>query len=60
MLAHVPKDRVEGGGYNRAPYIPRRREIAQEYADLIIVGLKAPAAQLGRPIRYAANGPEGR
>ena len=28
MLAHVPKDRVEGA-YNRAAYMPRRRELAQ-------------------------------
>jgi integrase len=56
MLAHVPDDKVEGA-YNRAAYMPRRREIAQEYADLIIVGLEPPEAQLGRPIRYAATGP---
>lgn len=56
MLAHVGKDKVEGA-YNRAAYLPRRRELAQEWADLIIVGLEPPAAQLGRPIRYAAAGP---
>ncbi len=56
MLAHVPGNKVEGA-YNRADYLPRRREIAQQYADLIIVGLESPEAQLGRPIRYAATGP---
>jgi integrase len=33
MLAHVPKDKVEAA-YNRASYMPRRRELAQEWADL--------------------------
>lgn len=56
MLAHVPKDKVEAA-YNRAAYMPRRRELAQEWADLLIVDLDPPAAQLGRPVRYAATGP---
>ena len=56
MLAHVPGNKVEAA-YNRAAYMPRRRELAQEYADLIIVGLDAPETQLGKPIRYAATGP---
>lgn len=37
MLAHSPKDRVEAA-YNRAAYIDRRRELAQEWADLILEG----------------------
>jgi integrase len=37
MLAHVPQG-VEGK-YNRAAYMPRRRQIAQEWADLLSVGL---------------------
>jgi hypothetical protein len=28
MLAHVPKEKVEGA-YNRAAYMPRRRELAR-------------------------------
>lgn len=34
MLAHVPKDKVEGA-YNRAIYLERRRQLAQEWADLV-------------------------
>lgn len=56
MLAHVPKNKVEAA-YNRAAYMPRRRELAQEWADLLIVDLDPPASQLGRPVRYAATGP---
>jgi integrase len=44
MLAHLPANKVEGS-YNRADFMPRRREIAQEWADLITEGL-APAAEL--------------
>jgi integrase len=56
MLAHVPGNKVEAA-YNRAAYMGRRRDLAQAYADLIIVGLEPPEAQLGRPIRFAATGP---
>lgn len=56
MLAHIPANKVEGA-YNRAAYMPRRRELACEWADLISEGLEAPADQLGKPIRYAATGP---
>lgn len=41
MLAHVPKDRVELA-YNRAAYLPRRRELAQEWANLLTDGLSLP------------------
>jgi len=58
MLAHVPKDKVEGA-YNRAGYMQRRREIAQGWADLITEGLEPPEAQLGRPIRWADTSPKG-
>src|SRR3546814_1581266 len=34
MLAHIPEG-VEAT-YNRAAYMPRRREIAQEWADLLL------------------------
>lgn len=56
MLAHVPGNKVESA-YNRAAYMGRRRELAQEWADILIVGLDAPETQLGKPIRYAATGP---
>lgn len=44
MLAHVPANKVEGV-YNRAAYMDRRREIAQEWADLLTKGL-SPAQDL--------------
>jgi len=43
MLAHQ-QDGVESR-YNRAAYMPRRREIAQDWADLLCVGL-IPAEEL--------------
>lgn len=49
MLAHVKGD-VEAA-YNRASYMPRRRVLAQEWADLLIVGLQAPSALLEGPRR---------
>jgi integrase len=44
MLAHIPANRVEGA-YNRAAYMERRREIAQDWADAVLEGA-APASQL--------------
>lgn len=44
MLAHVPANKVESA-YNRAQFMPRRREIAREWADLLTEGL-LPAADL--------------
>ena len=41
MLAHVPKDKVEGA-YNRAAYMPRRRELAREWADMLGEGSPTP------------------
>ena len=70
MLAHQPGG-VESR-YNRAAYMPRRREIAQAWADLLCVGLvpldellglprRRPkaleAAHDGRPARRQANRP---
>lgn len=37
MLAHAPKDKTEAA-YNRAPHLPRRRELAQQWADLLLEG----------------------
>ncbi len=55
MLAHVPSNKVEGA-YNRAAYMPRRREIAKEWADLLLNGFVPPHEHLGQPMRYAATG----
>lgn len=59
MLAHVPKDKVEGA-YNRAGYMPRRREIAQAWADLICAELCDPEEHIGKPIRWADTSPKPR
>ena len=56
MLAHVPENKVESA-YNRAAFMERRREIAQEWADMISDGLVPPEKHLGKPIRFAATGP---
>lgn len=50
MLAHVPKEKVEGA-YNRAAYMPRRRELAQVWADMLMKGLPSPAALVERPAK---------
>lgn len=57
MLAHLPHG-MSGSEtqYNRAGYMPRRRELAQEWADLLLAGFWSPDIHLGQPIRYAANG----
>ncbi|MCR0981771.1 tyrosine-type recombinase/integrase [Roseomonas populi] len=44
MLAHAPGSGVESI-YNRAAYMPRRRELAHEWAALVMEGL-SPAASL--------------
>ena len=58
MLAHIPQG-MSGSesAYNRAAYMPRRRELAQEWADLLMDGFWEPQIHLGQPIRYAATGP---
>ncbi|MBD9539913.1 integrase arm-type DNA-binding domain-containing protein [Ensifer sp. ENS04] len=43
MLAHTPKDKVEGA-YNRAEHLERRKELAQIWSDLIITK-DMPSAQ---------------
>lgn len=50
MLAHVPKERVEGA-YNRAAYMPRRRELARAWADMLTATLPAPTALIERPAK---------
>ncbi|ARU15905.1 tyrosine-type recombinase/integrase [Croceicoccus marinus] len=49
MLAHQPEG-VEAR-YNRAAYMPRRRELAQEWADLLMEGLASAEALLDAPRR---------
>lgn len=44
MLAHVPEG-VEAA-YNRAAYLPRRRELAQQWADMLMEGIDPPSALL--------------
>jgi len=50
MLAHVPKEKVEGA-YNRAAYMPRRRELAQAWANMLSGRLSDPAVLISRPVR---------
>ncbi len=50
MLAHVPPNKVESA-YNRAAFMERRREIAQEWADMVMDGIPPAASLLGRPMR---------
>ncbi|GAA4824385.1 tyrosine-type recombinase/integrase [Sphingosinicella ginsenosidimutans] len=54
MLAHVPKEKVEGA-YNRAAYMPRRRELAQAWADMLLKGMPAPAVLVERPAKTTSE-----
>ncbi len=56
MLSHVPENKVEGA-YNRAAYMPRRREIACEWAELLVGDMWPPRAHMGQPMKWAATGP---
>lgn len=51
MLAHAPKDRVEGA-YNRALHMERRRELAQAWSDMVLEGFPPPAELLSGPRRW--------
>ncbi len=53
MLAHVPANKIEGA-YNRAAYLPRRRELAQVWAKMLCQGLIAPEELLPLPARRGA------
>ena len=50
MLAHIPKEKVEGA-YNRAAYMPRRRELAQIWADMLSDGLPDPGTLIELPVK---------
>lgn len=56
MLAHVPDNNVEGA-YNRAAYMARRRELAIEWANVLLEDMWPPAVHIGQPMRFAATGP---
>lgn len=57
MLAHVPEG-VEAA-YNRAVYMPRRRELAQAWADLITKDLPPPEQLLPEALRAQGVGHDG-
>lgn len=48
MLGHVPKDKVEAA-YNRGLYLGRRKELAQEWAELILKDAPSAAELLNGP-----------
>ncbi len=50
MLAHVPKEKVEGA-YNRAAYLERRRELAVIWADMLTETLPPPTVLVRRPAK---------
>jgi integrase len=53
MLAHIPEQKSGSeGAYNRAAYMARRRELAQEWADLIFAGFWPADIHLGQPMRF--------
>lgn len=50
MLAHAPSNKIEAV-YNRAEHGSRRKEISQEWADLLLEGFKPAAELLARRMR---------
>lgn len=50
MLAHVPENKVKAA-YDRAGHMERRRELAQEWSDLLMEGMVRAADLLGEPRR---------
>lgn len=56
MLAHVGKDEVEAA-YNRAEHMELRREISQEWADILLEGMQSASSLLVgfRYNRFAGN-----
>ncbi|MGH6613318.1 hypothetical protein [Sphingomonas sp.] len=50
MLAHVPKEKVEDA-YNRAAFIPRLRELAAIWSDMLSEGLPGPRILIERPTK---------
>lgn len=56
QLAHKVKDEVEGA-YNRAAYLQRRRELLQEWADMLLEGFCHPSALVDMPRRVFRMAP---
>lgn len=50
MLAHVSKDKTESA-YNRAQHMKRRRQLSQEWADMLLKDMPAAATLLLGPKR---------
>jgi len=57
MLAHIPMNKVEGA-YNRAAYMPRRRELACIWATMLMPGLAEPGSLT--QLRFAGAGTSAR
>jgi integrase len=56
MLSHAPKEKVEAA-YNRAAHMERRRELAEEWAALLLKGMPPAAALLEGPRRPLRRSP---
>src|SRR3546814_19284671 len=54
MLAQVQKEKSEGA-YNRAAYMPRRRERAHVWADMLVATLPSPVALVEHPSKAASD-----
>jgi integrase len=54
MLAHLPKEKVEGA-YNRAGYMVRRRELALLWANMLSDGLPDPEILIERPVKETGS-----
>ena len=50
MLAHVPENKVKAA-YDRAGHMERRRELSQEWADLLMDGMIRANDLIGEPRR---------
>lgn len=57
MLAHVPKDKVEGA-YNRAGFMARRRELAEEWAGILLGDFWPAEIHVGGKIRWGNKAPK--
>lgn len=52
MLAHIPKQKSDSEhAYNRAAFMPRRRELAAIWADMLSEGLPHPSILVERPAK---------
>ncbi len=50
MLAHAPKDKVEGA-YNRAEHMERRRDLAREWSDILLADMPPAGDLVALPAR---------